>query len=128
MTPSAGKTVITGICLNSSIENYFKMLKKGIVDYFSLFNLPALSVRHMDYFYNVNIHDMLYFLNKKEKQSTQLFLKGSPRHFADAPTTLGWAGGGLTRGRYVPGIQNVEPALLELIQLGAEERRKEKNP
>ena len=127
MTPSAGNTVIAGICPNPSVENDSKMLNKGIVDY-SLFNSPALLVRHTDYFYNVNIHDVLYFLNKKEKQSTQVFLKGSPRHFADAPTTLGWVGGGLSGGRYVLGIQNAEPVLLQLIQMGAEERRKEKNP
>lgn len=128
MTPSAGNTVITGICPNPPVKNYSKMLNKGIVDYSSLFNSPALSVRHTDYFYNVNIHDALYFSNKKEKQSTQLFLKGSSRHFADAPPTLGWVGGGLSGGRYVPGIQNVEPILLQLIQMGAEERRNEKNP
>ena len=31
------------------------------------------------------------------------------------PTTMGQVGGGLTGGRYVLGIQNEEPALLQLI-------------
>lgn len=82
----------------------------------------------MDYFYNVNIHDALHVLKKKKKRG-ESFLKGLPRRLTDAPTTLGGVGGDLTGDRYVPGSQNTEPALLQLIDMGVEERRKkEKNP
>lgn len=91
-----------------------------------MFNHSALSVRPMDYFYNVNIHDALHVLNKKKKTWRVIFNRLAKASYR-CPNNFGRGGRGLDP--YVLGSQNTEPALLQLIYTGVEERRKkEKNP